>query len=216
MVKTYSTRKRPISAGVEYWDTTVFLDLLHDKGNPRGIVAGALWQDAKNNGRAICTSHITIVEVAYITHQNVKALTAEEEAKIEAMWFADDSPVRFIAVDVKVVRDAREIKRKCLAQDPSIPMEAPDAIHLACAQKAGVPRFLTTDQFNKKKRKISDAKGRNVFELYEIADQRQTLSKLCGLTICAPEAKGLLGHTGLSSPITEQASESGPESSAAT
>ncbi len=161
----------------EYWDTTVFLDLLKGKNDERGTTAQALWNDAIQGNRKIYTSEISIAEVVFVADVFVGPLTAQEEQAIEALWNDEKSPVHFVSLNPQIARDARSIKQRCMLHKPkAIPMEIADAIHLACARFAKVSTFFTTDQFRKRPGETQPT----------LPDQRGNLSKIVGMKVCAP------------------------------
>lgn len=183
MAKKYGARTRAPKQREEYWDTCVFLDLLKARDDARGEIARALWDDARNKGRIIYTSDLTIAEVAFVLDQNATSLDAQEEADIEALWSDDKTPVRFVSITQNIARKARAIKRACMNHKPKpIPLEPFDALHLACAQHAQVQTVFTTDKFNRKRRETSPS----------LPDQRPALGKLIGIHICDPKASGII------------------------
>jgi len=86
---------------------------------------------------------VSIAEVAFAkAEKDGKALDAEIEAKIDALW-NDRSVVRLVEFNEIIARGARALLRRNIESGRRLkPM---DAIHLAIAQNRAVAEFHTTD-----------------------------------------------------------------------
>ncbi len=122
----------PISK--RYWDSNVFLGWLTPENDKQEACLGVI-KAAEKGDVKIVTSALTIAEVIYL--KTYPKIAPEESEKIKA--FFENDFILLINVDRRLAENARDLLWEYTALKPK------DAIHVASAIKAKVPRIDTFD-----------------------------------------------------------------------
>lgn len=124
-----------------YWDADVFLSYIN--GIPERLPNIEALLEKSGTDFQLITSSISVVEVAFgKAEQDGKALDAEIEARINALW-SPESPVRLVEFHPMIADGAKALLRESIARGWRVkPM---DAIHLSTARQESVKEFHTYD-----------------------------------------------------------------------
>lgn len=124
-----------------YWDSCVFLSWIN--GIPDRLPHIDWFLDRSGTEHQIITSTFTIAEVAFAELEKTQgALDDEILRRIDALWLAEDSPVKLADVHPAIALEARELARQCIAQQLGT-MKGGDAVHLATAKHYGCSEIHT-------------------------------------------------------------------------
>ncbi|MBU2009375.1 MAG: PIN domain-containing protein [Chloroflexi bacterium] len=128
-----------------YWDADVFLSYINGIEDRLAVLDALLADSASDKGTIeLYTSIVSQVEVAFAkTEQEKKALDADVEKQIDAMW-ADRSALKLVEFHDAISRQARELIRMAITRGWSL--KPHDAIHLATAKQMQVAEFHTYDK----------------------------------------------------------------------
>lgn len=125
-----------------YWDACVFLSLIEGTKDRLPII-DAILDDCQNGRIEICTSVLSITEVAFgKAEKDGKAIDPSTEEKIDKLW-TPPSPIKVIEFHELMAYDAKALIRKGLRSDWRL--KSADAIHLVTAKRMGVAEFHTYD-----------------------------------------------------------------------
>jgi predicted nucleic acid-binding protein len=127
-----------------YLDANVFISYLNNDPERLPMLEAILETMGSSKNDRIVTSVVTKVEVAWVAHEKLnRALSREEEARIDAMW---DNPevVELIDFNDEIALAARKLMREGMARGWKLTTN--DAIHLASAQWAGAAELHTYDK----------------------------------------------------------------------
>lgn len=144
-----------------YWDANVFISYLNNDPDRLPTLEALLETVESSKNDRIVTSAISKVEVTWVAHEKLnRALSREEEARIDALW---DNPdiVELIDFNDEIALMARKLMREGMARGWKLTSN--DAIHLASAQWVGAMELQTYDK-----------------------DDMPRFGQLLGLTICEP------------------------------
>lgn len=127
-----------------YWDANVFLTYINGAPQWLATLDAILAEVERSQGRLeIVTSTISIVEVAFATHEQTgKGLDPAIEQQIESLW-ADRGVVKLADFHQLIAWEARQLMRTAVSRGWSL--KPNDAIHLATARRVGVGEFQTFD-----------------------------------------------------------------------
>lgn len=124
-----------------YWDSCVLLSYINTYED-RVANLDAMLKAARARRIRICTSTLSITEVAFAQSETMqRGLSEDEERKIDALWM--DGVITPVEVDVLISRDARSLMRE--VRPLGWKLSAPDAIHLATARRLNVTECQTYD-----------------------------------------------------------------------
>lgn len=125
-----------------YWDTCVYLSYI--SGTPDRLpVIQQILGNARQK-RAILTSIVSMVEVAYAAHEkNPGPLDPQMEKTMDQLW-ADDSVTEIVELNHDVAGMARDLIRRATATQRKL--KPLDAIQLASAQWMRASEFHTYDR----------------------------------------------------------------------
>jgi predicted nucleic acid-binding protein len=128
-----------------YCDADVFLSYINGIAERLPNIEALL--EKSGTDLQIITSSISVVEVAFgKAEQDGKALDAEIEARINALW-SPESPVRLVEFYPMIAEGAKTLLRESIARGWKLkPM---DAIHLSTARQERVTDFHTYDDLAK-------------------------------------------------------------------
>ena len=131
-----------------YWDSCVFLSYIMNEKDRASTVLNLL-EEAENGRVKICTSIISIVEVAFAkTEKDKKSLSPEIEKKINELWLPA-SPIKILDFYELIAKDSRDLIRLTIGKKYRV--RPADAIHLTTAKKIGATEFHSYDKkLNKK------------------------------------------------------------------
>ena len=133
----------PSELNLLYWDSCVFLSYINKLPGRVEVIEAILELVGKNNSELIVTTTIAKVEVAYATQEKLnRALSKEEEARIEALW-NDSSVIELVEFNDNISSIARNIMREGIKNDWKA--KPKDAIHLATAQWVKARELNTYD-----------------------------------------------------------------------
>lgn len=145
-----------------YWDACVILEYLNGDAD-RAPHVNALLDSASKAQIQIHTSTLSIVEVAFASHDKAgRALSPETEAIIESLW-ATGAPIRLMEFHRVIAEDARRLCQTAMTKNIQ-GVRSADAVHLATALTLGV----------------------DVFHTYEEETTRTKWAALTGLVVCEP------------------------------
>ena len=147
-----------------YWDANVFLSYLNNDPDRFPTLDAILEAvESSNKKERIVTSVISKVEVLWVAHEKLnRALSREEESRIDAMWNNPDV-IEMVDFNDEIAVVARKAMREGMVRGWKL--RTNDAIHLASAQWVAASELHTYDMKH--------------FEKF---------SELLGLVICEPHA----------------------------
>ncbi|MEX2237470.1 MAG: type II toxin-antitoxin system VapC family toxin [Dehalococcoidia bacterium] len=134
----------PSNARSIYWDACVFLSYINGIPARLPTIDNLLKDSADpDSPLEIITSVLSIAEVAWAQiEKDKKALDQAAEQRIKDLW-NDRAAIRLAEFHELVALDAAALMRGAIVKGWSL--KAPDAIHLATAQRIGVLEFHTYD-----------------------------------------------------------------------
>jgi predicted nucleic acid-binding protein len=126
-----------------YWDANVFLSYLNDDPERFPILEAILEAIESSKNDRIVTSVVSKVEVAWVAQEKLnRALSREEEARIDAMWNNPDV-IEMVDFNDEIAVMARKAMREGMARGWKL--RTNDAIHLASAQWVAASELQTYD-----------------------------------------------------------------------
>lgn len=115
-----------------YWDACCFLYYLNGTAGKVEHLERLLDKASNKNEIIIFTSHLSVVEVAYASHEMVGGnLPPEIDESIEALW-QDTNAIEVIEVNDEITYTARDLIRWSINQGFKA-LRSVDAIHIATA-----------------------------------------------------------------------------------
>jgi predicted nucleic acid-binding protein len=129
----------------------------------RAATVEALLVAARKGDLVVLTSTVSVVEVAFGAEEKAqRALEPATELAIDELWHPT-SPVTLVEPSVLVMREARDLIRKNLA-DGGARLTPLDAVHLASAVRFQADRFFTYESANNRQVQWADLTGLTVEE----------------------------------------------------
>jgi len=126
-----------------YWDANVFLSYLNDDPERFPILEAILEAIESSKNDRIVTSVVSKVEVTWVAQEKLnRALSREEEARIDAMWNNPDV-IEMVDFNDEIAVMARKAMREGMTRGWKL--RTNDAIHLASAQWVAASELQTYD-----------------------------------------------------------------------
>jgi uncharacterized protein len=116
-----------------YWDSMLFIYWLENNPHHAGRVR-QIWESMKRRQDQLCTSAFTVGETLVGFHKRHDLETA---ARVRRFFL--ESSIEIVPYTVDLAESYAEIRAR-------LKVSSADAIHLACAAKAGTDLFLTNDK----------------------------------------------------------------------
>lgn len=140
-----------------YLDANVFLAYVSGEDG-RANTVEALLVAARKGELVVLSSTVSVVEVAFGAEEKVqRVLEPATEQAIDELWHPT-SPVTLVEPSVLVMREARDLIRKNLAEGGAR-LTPLDAVHLASAVRFEVDRFFTYESANNRPKQWADLTG---------------------------------------------------------
>lgn len=116
-----------------YWDTMLFIYWIEDI-DPFTAKVRTIYERMMERGDHLCTSVFTLGELLVLPERTNNRVLAKELTGL------------LTGSRVRLLEWSREVAVPYASIRARTNVKAPDAIHLACAAKAGVDLFLTNDK----------------------------------------------------------------------
>jgi predicted nucleic acid-binding protein len=114
-----------------YWDSCVFISYIN--GIPERLADIEWFLAESGKEHQLVTSVFTIAEVSFAELEKTGGRLDEDVLKrIDALWIADDSPVKLIDIYPQIVFGARDLARRSIEAGLGT-IKGGDAVHLATA-----------------------------------------------------------------------------------
>lgn len=151
-----------------YLDANVLLAYISGEEERADVVESVLVAAGEEKLK-VQTSTLSIVEVAYgASEKNQQQLDDDVEDAIDELWQAG-SPILLIEPSVVVMRTARQLVRRAVADGRSL--KPPDSVHLATATFHPETTHVFTYEVENRRRYWADLTGLRVVEPY-VAEPR--------------------------------------------